>query len=78
MPTILKYKKYRFFFYSNDHEPKHIHIEKDEKTAKFKIETIELIKSNGFNSLELKRIRILIENNHELFNQKWNEFFDNK
>ncbi|WP_317127821.1 DUF4160 domain-containing protein [Algoriphagus formosus] len=31
MPTIMNQKGYRFFFYSNDHLPKHIHVEKAEK-----------------------------------------------
>jgi hypothetical protein len=43
MPTILQKNGYRFFFYSNDHLPIHIHIEKDDKTAKFEIENLELV-----------------------------------
>ena len=35
MPTILREKGYRFFFYSNEHLPIHIHIEKENKIAKF-------------------------------------------
>lgn len=44
MPTILRINGYRFFFYSNEHLPKHIHIEKDSNTAKFNIEVVELVK----------------------------------
>lgn len=57
--------------------PKHIHIEKAEKTAKFNIETIEIIKSSGFNASELKQIRNLVEENQETLIQKWDEFFNN-
>jgi hypothetical protein len=53
MPTILLKNGYRFFFYSNDHLPIHIHIEKDDKTAKFEIENLELIRSRKFNASEL-------------------------
>jgi Domain of unknown function (DUF4160) len=45
MPTLISIDGFRFFFYSNEHLPKHIHIEKAEKTAKFNIDFIELIKS---------------------------------
>jgi len=45
---------FRFFFYSNEHLPKHIHIEKAEKTAKFNTEKVELVKSSRFNASELK------------------------
>lgn len=37
MPTVTIIKGYRLFFYSNDHEPLHIHIEKDNKTAKYNL-----------------------------------------
>lgn len=78
MPTVFYIDGFRFFFYSNEHLPKHIHIEKAEKTAKFNIENIELIKSSGFKSSELKTIRNLVEENQELLIVKWNEFFSNK
>jgi hypothetical protein len=77
MPTIIIIDGFRFFFYSNEHLPKHIHIEKAEKTAKFNIEFVELVKSYRFNANELKIIRNLIEKNQELFNQQWDEFFSN-
>lgn len=78
MPTIIKQSGYRFFFYVNDHLPKHIHIEKDNKTAKFNLEPLQLVKSRKFNASEVKEIRKLVENNTELFKQKWNEHFSNK
>lgn len=78
MPTILHVKGYRSFFYSNDHEPMHIHIEKDDKTAKFELIQLELVKSRGFNASELKEIRILVTKNINYFKNKWNEYFIEK
>jgi hypothetical protein len=77
MPTVINIDGFRFFFYSNEHLPKHIHIEKAEKTAKFTIDFIELVKSSRFNASELKQIRNLVEENQELLIQKWDEFFSN-
>ena len=77
MPTILIIDGLRFFFYSNGHLPKHVHIEKAEKTAKFNLGNIELVKSSGFNSTQLKILRNLVEENQELLIQKWDEFFSN-
>ncbi len=77
MPTILFKDGYRFFFYSNDHLPQHIHVEKADKTAKFIIEPVVLIKSARFNSKELKAIRSIIEDNSEYFKAKWNEHLGN-
>jgi hypothetical protein len=78
MPTVFLKNGYRFFFYSNDHEPVHIHIEKDGKTAKFYIDPIGLVKSRKFNSSELKEIRKLVTEEKNLINKKWYEFFNNK
>lgn len=78
MPTILRQSGYRFFFYSNDHLPVHIHIEKDNNTAKFVLEPLELVQSRGFNASELREIRKLVEENVILFKNKWNEYFNNQ
>ena len=77
MPTVIHIDGYRFFFYSNEHLPKHIHVEKAEKTAKFNIEFVELVKSSRFNASELKQIRNLVEENQQLLIQKRDEYFNN-
>ena len=77
MPTILRIKNYRFFFYSNDHSPAHIHVEKDDKTAKFTLDTLELARSKGFNAKEISEIRKYVADNIDLFKSKWNEHFNN-
>ena len=49
MPTIFEKDGYKFFFYSNDHRPMHVHVRKADGEAVFLIEgTIELRESQGF------------------------------
>ncbi len=76
MPTILTINGFRFFFYSNDHLPRHIHIEKAEKTAKFNLNPLELVNTKGFKASELREIRILIQQNVNLFINRWDEYFN--
>ena len=38
MPTLFFYLGLRFFFYSNDHEPIHVHVSSGDAEAKFCIE----------------------------------------
>lgn len=76
MPTIFNQKGYRFFFYSNEHLPIHIHIEKDNRTAKFEILPTILIKSRKFNASEIREMRSLVDENSELIKNKWNEYFN--
>lgn len=77
MPTVLQTKGYRFFFYINDHNPPHIHVEKDRSTAKFFLKNAELAKSKRFNARELSEIRMIVLENIELFKSKWDERFTN-
>lgn len=77
MPTILRIKGYRLFFYTNEHLPIHIHIEKESKTAKFNLEPLEIFYSRGFNASELSEMRKLVMENLEFLINKWYEYFNN-
>jgi hypothetical protein len=78
MPTVLKIKAYRFFFFSLEgNEPAHIHVEHGDNIAKFWLNPINLASSYGFRSHELVRIRELITEHNKFFLEKWHEFFSN-
>jgi Domain of unknown function (DUF4160) len=77
MPTALKIGKFRFFFFSRERmEPIHIHIESDDKYAKFWLEPVSISKSTGYSAKELKEIRRLILENLIVLKEKWYEHFD--
>ena len=77
MPTIFIDGPYRFFFYAGDRdEPIHVHVERDNSTAKFWLEPIRLQKSRGFRSAELRRIRRIIVEKQDHIVEAWNEYFD--
>lgn len=76
MPTVLRKGGYRFFFYSNDHLPKHIHVEKGDNTAKFLLDPVELVKSSGLKANEISRIRNHVIKNQELLIKQWDEYFN--
>ena len=72
----MKIGKFRFFFFSNDgSEPIHIHVESNEKYAKFWLEPVQLARSIGYSAKELNEIRSLVLENLNLFREKWNEYF---
>lgn len=76
MPTVLRAGPYRFFFYAGDRdETHHIHVERDDNVAKFWLDPIRLCQSGGFNRLELKQVRRIIEDNRDSFVEAWNEYF---
>ena len=78
MPTVLRKKGYRFFFYTNEHLPIHIHIEKDKKTAKFNLKPFELVYTSRFKVSEISEIRKLVVENFEYLINQWDEYFNDK
>ena len=76
MPTVKIIGPYRFFFYSGDRdEPPHIHVERDNHTAKFWLQPVRLQNSGRFKRKELNQIQKLVEENQTLFLEEWNEYF---
>jgi len=62
------------FFYASDRDdPVHIHVERDEKVAKYWLDPARLQNSSGFNRLELKQILLIIKENQASFMETWNE-----
>ena len=77
MPTLFFYLGLRFFFYSNDHEPIHVHVSSGDAEAKFRIEPeIVLIENNGLKSREIRQSIMAIEENKEVIIERWKEFFE--
>ena len=78
MPTVRRDGPYRFFFYAGDRdEPQHVHVERDDKIAKFWLDPIRLRSSGGFNRDEIARLhrhRIIHEHRLELA-EAWNDYF---
>ncbi|MDH4267462.1 MAG: DUF4160 domain-containing protein [Deltaproteobacteria bacterium] len=76
MPTVLRHKGYRFFFFSLDRpEPIHIHVEKGEKYAKFWLNPISVARSHGFRDHELREIVGIIKDHLPILEEHWHEFF---
>ena len=77
MPTVLRKGPYRFFFYAGDRdEPRHVHVERDDKIAKFWLDPIRLQSSGGFSRAELGRIQELVNERNRMFQEAWDAYFN--
>ena len=77
MPTVLREGPYRFFFYASDRtEPEHVHVERDDRAAKFWIDPVRLHRSGGMRRSEIRRIARIIEENQTVLMEAWHEYFD--
>ena len=78
MPTVYRNGPYRFFFYAGDaDEPPHVHVERDEKIAKFWLDPVRLQRSGGFRRPELRRMEQIIREARTELLEAWNDYFSN-
>lgn len=66
---------FRFLFYSNDHEPIHVHIVKDDCEAKYNVSPIEQVYNHGFKKQLIAIIESIIEENVEVITERWKNYF---
>lgn len=79
MPTVLRIGAFRFFFYANEgQEPAHIHVQADNRLAKFWLQPVNLASSIGFNAKELNQLLGLVREHEAVFLEAWNDFFNIK
>ena len=77
MPTVLRVGPYRFYFYSHDlaHEPPHVHIDRDELSAKLWLRPVTLARNLGFSASELRKVeRLVIAHQFELLERWYAEY----
>jgi len=74
MPTVLEKEGYKFFFYSNEQLPPHVHVWRGGGEAVFLIHPeIELREAYGMKVPELARAEELATENKEAIVKAWNE-----
>jgi len=68
------------FFYSSDgHEPAHVHVERDHKTAKLWLDYnagVLLERNDGFSAVELRRIDQIVSEHRDQLLKAWHDYFD--
>ncbi|MDD2567018.1 MAG: DUF4160 domain-containing protein [Thiovulaceae bacterium] len=75
MPTLLNLKGFKFFFYANEHEPKHVHVMKGEGFAKIELHTMRVVQ-NCLKPKELKTALSLTKEHQKEFERTWDEWFN--
>lgn len=75
MPTVLLIFGLRFYFYADEHEPIHIHVENSDGRAKIDlVPEVCLVENRGIKPKEIRRALDLAIEYREESIQKWNEF----
>lgn len=74
MPTILREKGYRFFFYSNEHLPRHIHVSGKDGEIKVELDSLKLVYNFNMKEKDVGKILEIINKKRFVFVREWDEF----
>jgi len=79
MPTVLFIFGIRFFFYPNDHDPIHVHVEYQGQSAKIQVSPeIVVIENNGLKAKTMKKALEAVNFYREDIIEAWNDVFNEK
>jgi hypothetical protein len=72
-PTLLIEDGFKFFFYANEHLPRHIHVVKGNDYATIDLSAMT-VRESYMKRADLNKALAIIEANRVLFERKWDEF----
>jgi hypothetical protein len=75
LPTLLNQAGFKFFFYANEHEPKHVHVIHGDDYVKIELFTLK-ISHCYMKPKALKRALALVELNQNYFEERWDDYFN--
>lgn len=76
MPTIMYLFGLRFFFYSEEHLPIHVHVQSGDGKAKINVDTFEVIENKGVKPSDLKKAVDAVRLYQSDIKKAWIEYFD--
>jgi len=76
MPTALISGPYRFYFYAYDcNERRHMHVDRDDLSAKFWLEPeVSIADNHGYSRKELRTIERIIHENIGTLKYEWDSY----
>ncbi|MGH9522830.1 MAG: DUF4160 domain-containing protein [Terriglobales bacterium] len=76
MPTVLKTGPYRFYFYSHEpNEAPHVHVDREDMSAKFWLNPVALARTIGFGARELRNLHRIVQEHRDEFSEAWHGYF---
>lgn len=74
MPTVIRFGRFRFIIYPQDHGPPHVHVMAAGAEAKFDIETGKCLAVYGFSKKTIKLLSEIVSRNQDLLMEAWKEY----
>lgn len=77
MPTLLVIDGFKFFFYANEYEPKHIHVMKSSDFANIELASLKIV-HNYMKPKDLNKALALVTIHKYEFERRWDEYFSQR
>lgn len=75
-PTVLRYRNYRFFFFSREERRMHVHVSCPDGEARFWLEpVVALAEHYGLSAKQLKELQRVVERKRDEIVKRWNKHF---
>jgi hypothetical protein len=79
MPVVLRVGGFVFSFYSNDHEPAHVHCANGDGVATIQIATAETVSRMGaMRDKDARRAEALVAEHRDLLQEAWNVYAERR
>lgn len=78
MPTVLRVDGFRFFFFSDEHLPLHIHVENGDGYMRVELETFKVTDKYKLSKSDEKKILSIIKEHQQKLIGAWDEYFNYK
>ena len=76
MPTLFTIFGLRFYFYSEEHLPIHVHVRNSDGRAKIQVDPeVVLIENNGIKPNDIKKALFLVRLYKKQITESWYEYF---
>ena len=76
MPTVFRSGPYRVYFHSHEpNEAPHVHVDRDDQSAKFWLRPVALARNLGLSPVELRLVQRMLKENAGSLLEKWNARF---
>jgi hypothetical protein len=77
-PTVLREKGYQVVIFTNDHPPAHVHVRHSGKVARVRLDPIEELHNQGFNTREMGVILSIVEENQHVLLEAWDAIHESR
>lgn len=75
-PTVLRYRNYRFFFFSREETRIHVHVSCPDGEARFWLEpVVALAEHYGLSTKQLKELQKIVERKRDEIVKRWHKHF---